>query len=70
LRVSARTGAGLAELVEALAKWLVPDPPAAGAAIPFTPALACQIEAALTAIRAGRIEEAKQRLTALANEAR
>jgi tRNA modification GTPase len=70
LLVSARTGAGLAELVEALAKWLVPDPPAAGAAVPFTPALACQIEEALTDIRAGRIEETKQRLTALANHAR
>jgi tRNA modification GTPase len=70
LRVSARTGAGLSELVEALAKGLVPDPPAAGAAVPFTPALACQIEAALTAIRAGRIEEMKQRLAALANQAR
>ena len=70
LCVSARTGAGLGELVEALAKWLVPDPPAAGAAVPFIPALACQIEEALTAIRAGRIEEAKQRLTALANQAR
>jgi len=70
LLVSARTGAGLAELVEALAKWLVPDPPAAGAAVPFTPALAGQIEEALTDIRAGRIEKTKQRFTALANQAR
>jgi len=70
LLVSARTGAGLSELVEALAKWLVPDPPATGAAVPFTPALACQIEEALTDIRAGRIEKTQQRFTALANQAR
>jgi tRNA modification GTPase len=70
LLVSARTGAGLSELVEALAKWLVPDPPATGAAVPFAPALACQIEEALTDVRAGRIEKTKQSLTALANQAR
>lgn len=70
LLISARTGAGLSELVEALAKWLVPDLPAPGAAVPFTPALASQIEEALTDVRAGRIEETKQRLTALANHAR
>jgi tRNA modification GTPase len=67
--VSARTGAGLNELVEALGRWLVPDSPVAGVAVPFTPKLASQIEEALTDIRAGRIEEMKQKLTALANHA-
>jgi tRNA modification GTPase len=70
LLVSARTGAGLSELVEALAKWLVPDPPAAGVAVPFTPDLAYQTEEALVDVRAGRIEETKQKLAALANQAR
>lgn len=67
LPVSARTGAGLSELVEALARRLVPESPAPGLAVPFTPSLANQIEEALMAIRAGRVEETKQRLMALAN---
>jgi tRNA modification GTPase len=69
LFVSARTGAGLNELVEALAQWLVHDSPAVGVPVPFTPNLANQIEEALTDIRVGRIEETKQKLTALANHA-
>ena len=69
LLVSARTDAGLNELVEALARWLVPNSPAAGVAAPFTPELASQIEEALSDIRAGRIKETKQMLTALANHA-
>jgi tRNA modification GTPase len=40
LRVSALTGAGLAEFCEALASWLVPDVPPRGVAVPFTPVLA------------------------------
>jgi tRNA modification GTPase len=34
--VSARTAFGLPELLQALARWLVPDPPPPGAAVPFT----------------------------------
>jgi tRNA modification GTPase len=68
--VSARTSAGLAELVDALARRLVPNPPPPGAAVPFTSALADQVEEALALARAGRIEELKQNLTALANEPR
>jgi tRNA modification GTPase len=41
VRVSALTGAGVPELLEALSRWLVPDPPAPGAAVPFT-AAGCQ----------------------------
>ena len=37
VRVSAATGQGLAELCAALARWLVPEAPPAGAAVPFTP---------------------------------
>src|SRR5262249_24412086 len=40
VRVSARTGAGLPELCQALSRWLVPNPPPTGAAVPFTPSLA------------------------------
>jgi tRNA modification GTPase len=46
VRVSAKTGEGLAELVQAMAAWLVPEPPPAGAAVPFTEALCAAVEAA------------------------
>ena len=46
VRVSARTGAGLAELCAAVAGRLVPEAPPAGAAVPFTEALAARIEEA------------------------
>jgi tRNA modification GTPase len=36
VRVSAHTGAGLAELCEQISRWLVPEPPQPGMAIPFT----------------------------------
>jgi tRNA modification GTPase len=39
VRVSAKTGAGLAELCTALVTRLIPDPPPQGAAVPFTPRL-------------------------------
>lgn len=35
-RVSAQTGAGLADLCQQLSRWLVPEAPPAGAAVPFT----------------------------------
>jgi tRNA modification GTPase len=59
LRVSARTGAGLAELCQALARWLVPDPPPAGAAVPFTPRLCDQVEEAQQRLAAGEGAEAR-----------
>src|SRR5262249_37116757 len=69
LLVSARTGAGMNELVETLARWLVPDTLSAGVAVPFTPKLTYQVEEALIDLRAGRIEETKLKLTTLANHA-
>jgi tRNA modification GTPase len=44
VRVSARTGTGLDDLVEALGQWLVPDPPPAGAAVPFTDTLCSRVK--------------------------
>jgi tRNA modification GTPase len=70
VRVSALTGAGMADLVEALAHWLVPDPPPPGAAVPFTSNLASRIEEALNCVRAGQTDKPKQILAALANDAR
>jgi tRNA modification GTPase len=62
LRVSARTGEGVAELLSALGNRLVPRPPPAGAAVPFTAELADRIEAALALVRAGKPVEQAARL--------
>ena len=51
VRVSAATGAGLDALVAAVAVRLVPDPPPAGAAVPFTPELCDRIEEAAERLR-------------------
>ena len=50
---------GLAELCAALGHWLVPDPPPAGAAVPFTGHHAAGVEEALGHLEAGRAEEAR-----------
>jgi tRNA modification GTPase len=57
-RVSAATGAGLPELCEALSRWLVPDPPPPGAAVPFTGPLCDSIRAALQLTDSGGPAEA------------
>jgi tRNA modification GTPase len=46
VRVSALTGDGLPELLEVLSGWLVPDPPPAGAAVPYTARLCERVEEA------------------------
>jgi len=56
--VSARTGAGLGDLVRALTEWLVPEPPPAGAPVPFTSLLADKVAAARQAWHAGNAREA------------
>jgi tRNA modification GTPase len=58
VRVSAQTGAGLAELCQALSRWLVPRPPPPGAAVPFTPLLGDHIEEARAHCAAGRLADA------------
>jgi tRNA modification GTPase len=45
-RVSARTGAGLPELCQTLSRSLVPEPPAAGEAVPCLPAQIAWVRAA------------------------
>lgn len=59
VRVSARTGAGLAELCQTIAAKLVPEAPPPGAAVPFTPHLCRQIEEARRAWHGGNIDEAR-----------
>jgi tRNA modification GTPase len=61
-RVSARGGEGLSELCTALSNWLVPEPPAPGAAVSFTNEMAQAVEEALGLLRAARVEHAVARL--------
>jgi tRNA modification GTPase len=58
VRVSARTGDGLAALCTAVAQHLVPHAVSPGAAVPFTPLLADVIEEAYQVAKVGRITEA------------
>jgi tRNA modification GTPase len=58
-RVSARTGEGLGELCEALSRQLVPDPPPAGSAVPFTAEWCDRLEVAWQHCAAGRLGEAR-----------
>jgi tRNA modification GTPase len=53
IRVSARTGAGIAELCQAISGWLVPDPPNPGAAVPYTPGLCSVVADAWSRYSAG-----------------
>jgi tRNA modification GTPase len=50
LRVSARTGLGLAELCSGIASRLVPDPPRPGVAVPFTEDQFARLEKAQRAV--------------------
>jgi tRNA modification GTPase len=57
IRGSALTGAGIAELCQAIAEWLVPEPPPAGCAVPFTHELCDCVEQTIDLFRAGRFAE-------------
>ncbi len=61
-RVSALSGAGLKELCHRVTRWLVPEPPEPGTAVPFTPGLATAVEQALQALQAGQSERALELL--------
>jgi tRNA modification GTPase len=61
-RVSARTGAGLEDLCRSVARWLVPEAPAPGAAVPFTPRLVTAVEHALQSLQAGQPEQTRELL--------
>jgi tRNA modification GTPase len=65
LRVSALTGAGLGELCAAISGWLVPHPPAPGAAIAFTEALCTSVEEASRLLAGGAIAQTRRLLAAL-----
>jgi tRNA modification GTPase len=62
LHVSAKTGAGMGELCQALATWLVPEAPPSGAAVPFTPELAKMVAEARRLLESGDHEAALEKL--------
>jgi len=66
LWLSAHTGHGVAELCQTLSRWLVPNPPAPGAAVPFTPRLCDQIDSARRLLAHGLAAEAMKALTSCA----
>lgn len=63
--VSAERGDGLERLAEAVARRLVAEPPPPGAGVPFRASHARRLAAALSALRAGRVEDAVGRLEAI-----
>jgi tRNA modification GTPase len=65
VHVSARTGAGLAKLCDAVVRRLIPHAPAPGEAVPFTPELCDAVEEAYAHLTAGRIDDARLVLAGL-----
>jgi tRNA modification GTPase len=66
--VSALTGAGIGELCEAISRWLVSDPPAPGAAVPFTAALCASLNAAKRALQTDAEDVALRQLLSIWND--
>jgi tRNA modification GTPase len=60
VRVSARTGEGLADLCTMLIRRLVPEPPPAGAAVPFTPSLCSGVVVAGNLVATGAFADARR----------
>jgi tRNA modification GTPase len=65
IHVSARTGSGLPSLCEVISCCLVPDPPAAGTAIPFSSALCRRLEDVRQLLGVGHAETARRVLADL-----
>jgi tRNA modification GTPase len=69
VRVSARTGAGLAELCATVIARLIPDPPPPGVAVPFTARLGEEILQAHHALAGGDAEQARRIVASLCSTA-
>src|SRR5262249_39476525 len=65
VRVSAHSGAGIADLCQVLAQALVPAPPAAGTAVPFTPHFCTRVEEAWRCYAAGQPAQSRHVLESL-----
>jgi len=62
IRISAKTNEGLEELCQNLSRWLVPNPPPAGAAVPFPPELCQGIETARQQAVQGKLADLQETL--------
>jgi tRNA modification GTPase len=67
-RVSAVTGAGLPELCQRIADWLVPAPPPPGAGVPVIPEVAAAVAEARRLLRQNALLEAQAKLEQLGRE--
>jgi tRNA modification GTPase len=67
--ISARTGAGLADLCDRISRQLVPEPPPPGAAVPFTADLAHMVDAIATALAADDVVAVCSAVQSLASSA-
>ena len=65
LAISAERGDGIDMLASAIARRVVPDPPPAGAGVPFRPAQVRRINEACQALRAGDHASAEGHLRVL-----
>lgn len=63
LGVSSKNGEGLSALMEAITRQLVPDPPLPGEPVPFLPHHRQRLDASLQAVRARKLERARDELT-------
>jgi tRNA modification GTPase len=70
VRLSAKTGDGVTELCQTLSQWLAPNPPAPGAAVPFTPRLCDQVETARQLSSGGLVTEVLRGLEKLQETAK
>lgn len=62
IRVSAATGTGLDDLLQAISSWLVPQVPPPGTAVPFTPQLCQEIKQAKELLEKKPCQEAAELL--------
>jgi tRNA modification GTPase len=65
LGVSSKNGEGLPALMEAITRQLVPNPPLPGEPVPFLPHHPRRLDASLQAVRAKKLERARDELTCL-----
>ena len=62
---SAKTGQGIADLAQAIATRLVPNPPQAGEAVPFAHDQVQQLQATALDLAASNVEAANSKLLAM-----
>jgi tRNA modification GTPase len=58
--VSAATGQGISDLCRQIGQWLVPNPPPAGTAVPFTAGIGSALQGMISLLQAGSNAEARR----------